>query len=234
MSAITIHYPPASGAAIVGDLAPAPAIKSEIDALWEAATRQSPDLFDGPVLSVISLSANRLQLARASYRHVVAARSSPRIKELLGLRPLAVSGILTCPQGLVLGRRGHAVSTGAGLWELAPSGGMEYEAGDAKPDFTTQILKELREEIGLAPDLVRVGQPVGMVEVTQSACIDMVIPLATDLSADEILAAHRTLGSAEYGELRIVPAAELHGWPGLVPESGAIIENWICVPAGPS
>jgi hypothetical protein len=62
----------------------------------------------------------------------------------------------------------------------------------------------------------------------------MVIPLATDLSAEEIVAAHRSLGSAEYGELRIVAPAELHGWPGLMPESRAIIENWICVPAGPS
>jgi len=231
MPAITIHSVPTSGATIVGDLTPAPAIRSEIDALWEAAIRQSPDLFDGPVLSAISLTAERLELVRASYRHVVAARRSPRLNEFLRLRPLAVSGILTCPQGVVLGRRGGVVSQNAGLWELAPSGGVEYDAADVEPDFAAQILKELREEIGLAPDHVRIGSSIGMIEVAESACIDMVIPLATDLSAEEIVAVHRALEGAEYSELRIAAPYELRGWPELVPESKAIIEKWICAPA---
>lgn len=209
---------------VVGDLAPEPAVRAEIDALWAAAIIERPHLFDGPGLSVVSVDGGCLRVVRTSYRYVMAARRSPRLRQLLQMRTLAVSGVLTCPQGVVLGRRGPEVTQGPGSWELVPSGGVEPCRDGSAPDLRNQILKELGEEVGLGPDQVRVGKPLGMVEDTDSGVIDVVTPLSTDLPVARILEAHQTRGSSEYAELAIMAGPRIRN---LLPESKAIMETWL-------
>jgi len=199
---------------LLGALPIDPADLREIDALWQQALAGRPTLFDGPMLTVREIAPDRLLLAEISYRHVVAAQASAAIRERLGLRGLAVSGILNCPDGLVFGRRGGMVTSGTGRWELVPSGGVT----PPKPDLARQVLLELEEEIGLSAAQVRVAAPVALIE--QPGLLDVALPLSTDLSASEIKSLHRDRGSAEYDELFIgdLPNGEL------VPESRAIIE----------
>jgi 8-oxo-dGTP pyrophosphatase MutT (NUDIX family) len=185
-----------------GELAVAPAAAAEIDRLWQAELQARPDLFDGPILTVTALASDRIEAVAASYRHVVAVRRSPALKAVLNLRPLAVSGILSCPQGLVFGQRSVGVTQGGGRWELVPSGGVE----PAAPDLTEALLRELREEIGLQPDQVVPGPPLWLLEDGESGVLDVVMRVATELSAQDIESLHRSHGSAEYGRLSIAPA----------------------------
>jgi hypothetical protein len=213
---------------IAGDLKLPAEIRSEIDALWAATVAQRPNLFDGPILTVVSPPGNHLCLARASYRHLMAARRSPVMAGLLNLRPLAVSGILTCSHGVVLGQRSKDVTQGAEQWELVPSGGLKPSPDGGVPDVRAQILKELEEETGLGPDQVAAGQPIGMIEDTDSGVIDIVIPLSTQSLTSQILAAHETLGSSEYSGLQICPTSRIRSSGlSLLPETKAIIETWI-------
>lgn len=178
-------------------------LQAKIDTLWQSALRDHPSLFDGPILGVVDFSADRFVLARASYRHLIAARRDPAVRQALGLRPLAVSGILSCADGLVFGRRAKTVTQGPGLWELAPSGGMDAPTDGSMPDLSAQILKETREEIGLTPDQVSVLAPIGVIDDDESGVVDVILPLTTTLSAAEIKGAHATHGSAEYDVLHI-------------------------------
>jgi hypothetical protein len=191
---------------IVPALGLPPALQARTDALWREAVAARPQLFDGPVLTVIGSSADHLVLARSTYRHVVAARLDAEIREAWEPRPLAVSGILTCPAGLVWGRRSEGVCQGRGLWELVPSGGREAPAPGGSPEPERQILAELAEEIGLAAAEVSIGAPIGLVEDSASGTVDIVLPLATPLSGAEILARHEAAGSGEYDALEITPA----------------------------
>lgn len=185
---------------IAGALAVPSDLAAAIDAIWATETALRPHLFDGPILSVTDIAPNRLTLLRASYRHSLAARRDPGIAARLKLRPLAVSGVLTCPDGLVFGRRGADVTQASGAWELVPSGGA------VSADLEAQILEELEEEIGLARSQVAVMPPYGLVE--SDGVIDVVMPLSTRARRDEILALHRGLASREYAELLICPAEE--------------------------
>lgn len=175
-----------------------PEVAAAIDAHWQAAQQKRPGLFDGAILSVVTLSPQRLVVAPARYRDLVAARMAPHVRAELGLRPLAVSGLLSCPDGLVFGRRAADVTQAPGLWELVPSGGVDAPVEWAPPDLTRQILTELREEIGLRPDQVRVGAPLGLIDDQDSGVVDVVMPLWTDLRGDEIQQAYKAHASAEY------------------------------------
>lgn len=209
---------------IVGDLVTTPELDSEISRLWTEAARERPHLFDGPVLSVIEMAENRLKLARASYRHLLAARRSPAVALSLKLRPLAVTGVLSCPQGLVFGCRGSDVTQASHCWELAPSGGVPPPSQGSSPDIAGQILEELEQEVGLKASDVTVLPPAGLIESSESGVIDIVVPLITPLSADRIIERHRERASNEYAALRICPPQDpqLEELP-LLAETRAII-----------
>jgi len=204
--------------AIVGDLPVGPALAAEIDAIWAEASRLRPHLFDGPAVSLAGIEDGRLTLVRSSYRHLFASRHDPAIAARLKLRPLAVTGILSCPQGLVFGLRGAEVTEGSGTWELVPSGGVTV------PDLEAQILEELEEEIGLVHSQVTVLPPAALMESKDGGAVDVVMPLVTALTAEEIAALHRKKASREYAELLTCPVQDprLEDLP-LLPETHAII-----------
>ncbi len=114
------------------------------------------------------------------------------------VRPLGVTGLLLCPQGLVLGRRSATLAITAGLWEAAPAGGLD------RPDPAAVVLCELQEELGLAPDRIETMIACGLVEDLDSGIADIIFKLTTKASADEILAARCLNGAAEYDELVVV------------------------------
>lgn len=147
------------------------------------------------------------------YRHFIAQRAQPALFAALQIRPLAVSGVLECPQGLVIGRRAATLTQDAGLWELVPSGGLDPNTAVAgnKADCTAQILIELREETGLEADQVFGLSPFCLIEDDDSHVIDIGIAMATTLDAAQLAQIHRAGASSEYAELGVVPAAEADG-----------------------
>jgi len=185
-------------------LPPLPAaVEKRIAAIWRAAQSVQPALYNGRIYSLVEATPKCLTARALDYRRLVAQRQAPDLAGTLAVRPIGVTGLLTGPDGLVLGHRAKHVAADAGLWEPAPAGSL------ARPEPAEQLLEELAEELGLDRNQVRPPQPLGLVEDTTSRVIDIVFRIETDLSAAALRAAWQNHGSDEYAEIRIVALAEL-------------------------
>ena len=63
--------------------------------------------------------------------------------------------------------------------------------------------------MGLPPDAVGEPRPLCIVEHPGSHVSDLGLALVTRLSAEAVLAAHRSMGNAEYEQVLVVPEARL-------------------------
>ena len=187
-------------------------LEHRVEELWrKEQTRRGTSLFNGTLLSVASRSPARIEAGLTEYRRFVAQRCDPTLVARLGVRPLAVSGLMRCRDGLVFGRRAETSTQDPGRWELVPSGSVDGRA--VRPgghvDLIRQLLEELREETGCSAAAVTSAEPFLLVEDTAQGVIDIGIELVVDLDAESVLASHRAAASKEYDMLRVVPLTEL-------------------------
>lgn len=192
-----------------------PALEAHVNRAWQGEQeRRGKLIFNGRLLSARSVGPGAIVAQVVEYRHLIAQRMEPTLFAQLQVRPLAVSGLLECADGIVFGRRAGAVTEDAGWWELAPSGGMDAAgaAEAALADHRHQVLEELHEELGMGGDTVSRVRPFALVEDTESHVIDIGIGLTSPLSASEVLRSHAQAGSGEYDALHIVPRAQLQGF----------------------
>ncbi|MBM3565535.1 MAG: hypothetical protein FJX42_05425 [Alphaproteobacteria bacterium] len=174
-------------------------------AAWVAERARRPNLTDGSLFSIEDFSPQRITGRLVPYRRLVAARVRPELAARLAVRPLAVSGLLSCADGIVFGHRAPGVTDDAGRWELVPSGGVDDKAatGD-RVDLGRQILSELHEEIGLESGDVSGLDIFCAVEDSETGTVDIGIALTTPLPAVEVHRGHKKCGDGEYAEIEIV------------------------------
>jgi hypothetical protein len=189
-----------------------PALDAEVERLWTAAQRRlSGRLFNGRVFSADVITPHLVCGHWTEFRRIVAQMDRHDLFPLLGLRSLAVGGVVACPDGVVFGRRPVDAVYQAGEWQLPPAGSVDGSAAgpEGSVDVRRQFYGELREELGL--DAAAVGEPrlLCLVEHPGSRVLDLGVAVRTTLSAAEIRAAHAARGNAEYGALEVVPLAEL-------------------------
>ncbi len=180
-------------------------ISERIDGIWaEEKRHRGETLTNDNVFSLFDYRPDCLTLQPAEYRHVLARRRAPELADAgLSIRPVGVTGVLVCADGLVLGLRGTQVASDAGLWEPAPAGCLDH------PDPAAQVLEELREELGLESTRVTSPEACGMVEDAASGVVDIVFRLNTAASAEDVRAAYRAFGTDEYAELAIIGRADV-------------------------
>lgn len=189
-----------------------PPIDMAVERLWRAALARveaggAGRMFNGRVFSADQITPHAIIGHITEYRRIVAQMEDPSLFAQLGLRSLAVCGVLCCANGVVFGRRPDAAIYQAGLWQLPPAGSVD--SGTLRPDGTmdlaAQLLIELAEEVGVSPAHVGTPVPLCVVEHPGSHVSDVGMMLTTMLSARAIHAAHRATGDGEYRELRIIP-----------------------------
>lgn len=101
-------------------------VEAEVEHLWQVEQqRRGKALFNGKILSAIEVSPQQIIGRIVEYRHLIAQRARPELFDVLNVRPVAVSGLFECADGLVFGRRAGSMTQDAGLWELVPSGGID-------------------------------------------------------------------------------------------------------------
>ena len=196
-----------------------PNVDAAVERLWQAACRRmeaggAGRLFNGRVFSADTIDRERVAGHLTEFRRIVAQMECPALFADLGVRPLAVCGVLRCAGGVVMGRRHPGAIYQAGMWQLPPAGSVDAGAVDADGlvDLRRQLLGELREELGLSAEDVGEPRPLCIVEHPGSHVSDLGMALSTGLDAAAVLAAQRMGGNAEYRELMVVPEAQLAGF----------------------
>ena len=187
------------------------ALEARIDALWEAAAARveaggAGRLFNGQVFSIDTLTPERITGHLTEYRRLIAQSEDHTLFTALGVRSLAVCGVLTCRNGVAIGRRPRAAVYQPGMWQLCPAGSVDAGArrADGTMDHRGQLLTEIREELGLDAEAVGPMTPLCIVEHPGSHVCDLGMAVSTPLSAAAVLEAHRTRGNGEYDPLRVV------------------------------
>jgi hypothetical protein len=205
------------------------ALEARIDALWATASARvaaggAGRLFNGRVFSIDSIAPDCITGHLTEYRRLVAQVEDHTLFGELGIRSLAACGVLSCTDGVVIGRRPAAAIYQPGMWQLCPAGSVDGGAvrSDGTMDYRAQLQTELQEELGISPEFLGVITPLCLVEHPGSHVSDLGMAVRTTLSPQQIMAAHRTGGNGEYDPLRIVPVADLSrfiAWAGdtLVP-----------------
>lgn len=187
-------------------------LQAELDHLWGAAqTRTGGRLFNGRVFSADHITADLVTGHWTEFRRIVAQMDQHHLFASLGLRPLAVNGVVHGPDGVVFGRRPADAVYQAGQWQLPPAGSVDDGAAraDGSVDVRHAILAELAEELGLGPDAVCEPQPLALVEHAGSHVLDLGISLRTRLTAKQLRTEHARGANAEYATLEVVAAADL-------------------------
>jgi hypothetical protein len=192
------------------------ALDCEVERLWQATCKRvaaggAGRLFNGRVFSIDSFAPERLIGHLTEYRRVVAQMEQPALFAELGVRPLAVCGVLRCADGVVVGRRHRGAVYQGGMWQLPPAGSVDARAvgADGAVDLRRQLLSELREEVGLTADMVNEPQPLCIVEHPGSHVSDFGLSLVTTLNAEAVLTAYQAGANGEYEQIRVIARAEL-------------------------
>lgn len=199
-----------------------PDLEAAVAAIWNAAVARDPRLFNGQVFSADVITPTLVTGHWTEFRRVVAQMRDHALHARLGLRPLAVGGLIVTPDGLVFGRRPAAAVYQPGEWQLPPAGSID--AGAARPDGSVAVLPhlmtELREELGLPPEAVRDPRLLCMVEHAGSHVLDLGVALRCDWPAARLHATHAQAGNDEYAALRLVPVGAV---PAFVAEIGPLL-----------
>ena len=201
----------ADGEALPDELA------ERVDTLWSAARAEFGDtLYDGRFLSLTRRKGDTLYGRFLPYRFAVAQRRDPALMGELGVRPLAVTGLLMVDEGYVFGLRGAGVAINRGLWELAPSGSIDPEC--RQPDGTVDILHQLRgeaeEELNVPAPALRGLRPFALVYNTETGITEVGIAgrIACDAAALRRVFAERR--NREYEAMAVVPDAAADAFDG--------------------
>jgi hypothetical protein len=183
-------------------------VESEVKRLWHSLVScHSGDApFDGNILSAVEIAPHILWVRAVKYRYFAAQRARPELFETLRVRPVAISGLLECADGIVFGKRSLAMMQNGGKWELVPSGAIDAARADEAGaiDYRAQILIELREEIGLNAEAVSSLTPFCLIDDGESHVLDIGIAIESPKTADEIRRAHRASATKEYDELCVI------------------------------
>jgi hypothetical protein len=201
-----------------------PALDAEVERLWRLACERvaaggAGALFNGRVFSADAITPDLITGHLTEFRRIVAQMDRTELFPELGVRPLAVCGVVRCADGVVFGRRHAGAVYQADMWQLPPAGSVDANAvaADGTVALDRQVLAELQEELGLSPDAVDTPRPLCVVEHPGSHVSDLGLALRSALDGAAIRTAHANHGNGEYPTVRIVP---LHDLPAFLARAG--------------
>jgi len=167
---------------------------------------------DGTLVSLVLRSKDEWQCRRVPYAWFFAQRREPSLFEKLKVQPLAVTGLIACGDGYLVGRRGGKVEQDAGFWELLPAGGLDEAA--IRPDDTVDPVKglsiEWTEETGCSAGFIGIDPKiVAWVEDQETHVVDLVIGAGCSQPFEVVEECFRNAGTDEYSEIACLTAPQI-------------------------
>jgi hypothetical protein len=186
-------------------------VEASVQALWETElAHQDSALFNGKLFSINKLGSDHIIGTFVEYRWFIAQRRRPELFKDLGVRPLAISGMIESVDGLIFGKRNQGLATAGGKWELAPSGGLDIDTclHGCSVDYMAQFFRELEEEIGILPTQLSGAAPFVLIEDPATHVFDLGISAQTALAAPQIKLVFNQV-AREYSELQFIKKSQL-------------------------
>jgi hypothetical protein len=184
------------------------AIEKEVDRIWGVAKEASgARLFNGLLFSVEQLASDTVRGCLIEYRMYLAQLRRPELYSELGVRPLAVTGLLRNREGLFFGLRSSSLAQQADRWELIPAGGIDATTltSDSRVQPHRQLLAELEEEVGIKCVEVEPPRLVCFSEDLDQHLFELAWELETALDTKTIMGAQAAVDHPEHAEIRCVP-----------------------------
>ncbi len=201
-------------------------LAAETERVWLDECRANPGLYDGSILGVVSLDAQRglVTCCRDSYKHLVAAQHGlPTNARSLGVKGVLIARNEHGVDRVLVGTRGPNVRMYPRLDEFAPAGGVRppQNAGTRSMnvhDLHAELLNEAQEElagtgIDVAALVNRPAHVLGLCEDDTAQSLDVVIRVSVapeshrpSLGASP---AADTLPTWEYANTRWLPLTDL-------------------------
>jgi len=166
-----------------------PELADATERRWAELLAENPRHFDGPILAIerFDPATNTIHARRDGYKRLAV---QPQVET--GVRILSVTGFITALDErsrpcVLLAQRSNATRIYGGLWELAPSGGIDpprSATGLLDLDHVrTQLASELKEELGTEPD-VSTAHPIALCVDGPGHSVDVVVRVDTGLPID--------------------------------------------------
>ncbi len=176
-------------------------INKKIEYIWNLKKRENPNLFNGRVFTVTNLSDIKITGFWTEYKFIVAQMKNHQFYQELNLQPLAITGLIRCPEGFILGKRNNHAIYMSNYWQTCPAGSIESRNQDNNINLIDQLFAELQEELGL--DKTYFQQPILINATThpETHIIDLGFSLKTNLSFENIRHHWIDKGNTEYDEL---------------------------------
>ena len=184
-----------------------PEVENRVTEIWNNALKESKNrLRDELVLSFQGIQNGTILVQPFNYRYYYAQTCFPDLHPLLNLDILAVSGLLVCKNGIVFGYRSSKVLQNSKMFELVPSGSLEFSTVKIFPNTPEeQLLIELHEEIGIVREQLDSIELSGYVYDDKYRVVDLCFTLTTDLDRSSIIRIWTSISNTEYNYLLIVP-----------------------------
>ncbi len=208
--------------------------KELIEKIWlQEVEKSDGKLFNGQLLRFVSMTKEKLIGEFVEYKSYLAQLIEPRLKLILKIEPVGVSGITMSTGKILCGRRSHKVTTYPDHLELAPSGGLDAEFIDHDEiNLKDQLLAELVEETGLDQQYVINAVPLLLVHDQERGGYDICVNLQLKPEANQAsfqssheYATLEWLGKDDLKEMGEIKSSN-HHW---VPLSIFLIRNYLYV-----
>lgn len=198
---------------------------ARVDEEWARLRTRNPALYDAPILSVHRFDEASMEVTCRvmAYRHLATRSRAPNPAELLSILGITLCVDREGVEHVLLGRRGSNVRIYAGLWELAPAGGVGVPPAGRERitpgDLLEQLALEFAEEVSpmLEPSAARVceqaardAEIVALVRDPSACSLDMAAVARIPLMLHDLIPARsaQQAGAWEYHELLWLPRPE--------------------------
>jgi len=178
--------------------------KRMVDQIWYE--NRSGHLFNGQILNYISFENGVLLGEFVEYRFYYVQMKEQALRDFLQIRPVAISGVTTTANKVLVGKRSEKVTEYKHFYEVVPSGGIDSEGVvDNKIDLYKQFEKELWEESGLSSTDIREIVPFAFVYDKARNSFE----ICAEVHVNFLAASEDLRETDEYEKLGWVPKSDL-------------------------
>jgi hypothetical protein len=218
-----------------------PALKPDVSAvvekLWsEAQSERSGALYNGLIFNVTDFAWPLIRGHFIDYKIFIAAQRRPDLFSKQRVRPLGVTGVSRCGDGIILGRRSDLVTQDRGLWELVPSGGLDVSSRevDGSINITGQFVQEFNEETGLLSEMISEIRPSHVVEDMSTHVFDIIATLDLNASSEDTERLLSRTRTDEYQEFKVLKPHDIAAFLEARPDQIAPLSRYLICDLEPS